>query len=195
MKEAAAHGMKMDHVVGNWWTGTEADVVPAGDGAKGYKSMTFTAPGHYKIHDDIVRLLYDKGKGAGKKEGIGEVLYNRMLVNAMFNSEAIRTAMAKYNTKSPTAEQVRWGFENLNLTEQRLEQLGMKGLTRPIKVTCENHEGDGMAMVQQWDGKKWTIVSEWIEPMREVVRPKLEEAAVEEGTKLQYTKRDCSKEG
>jgi len=123
------------------------------------------------------------------------VLYNRMLVNAMFNAEAIRTAMAKYNTKSPTAEQVRWGFENLNLTEQRLEQLGMKGLTRPIKVTCDNHEGDGMAMVQQWDGKKWTIVSEWIEPMREVVRPKLEEAAIEEGTKLQYTKRDCSKEG
>ena len=195
VKEAAAHGMKMDHVVGNWWTGTEADVVPAGDGAKGYKSMTFTAPGHYRVHDDIVRLLYDKGKGAGKKEGIGEVLYNRMLVNAMFNSEAIRTAMAKYNTKSPTAEQVRWGFENLNLTEQRLEQLGMKGLTRPIKVTCDNHEGDGMAMVQQWDGKKWTIVSEWIEPMREVVRPKLEEAAIEEGTKLQYTKRDCSKEG
>ena len=110
-------------------------------------------------------------------------------------AEAIRTAMAKYNTKSPTAEQVRWGFENLNLTEQRLEELGMKGLTRPIKVTCDNHEGDGMAMVQQWDGKKWTIVSEWIEPMREVVRPKLEEAAVEEGTKLQYTKRDCSKEG
>ncbi len=90
---------------------------------------------------------------------------------------------------------MRWGFENLNLTEQRLEQLGMKGLTRPIKVTCDNHEGNGMAMVQQWDGKKWTIVSEWIEPMREVVRPKLEEAAVEEGGKLEYTKRDCSKEG
>jgi hypothetical protein len=31
--------------------------------------------------------------------------------------------------------------------------------------------------------------------MREVVRPKLEEAAVEEGTKPGYTKRDCSKEG
>ena len=71
----------------------------------------------------------------------------------------------------------------------------MKGLTRPIKVTCENHEGNGMAMVQQWDGKKWNVVSEWIKPMREIVRPKLEEAATEEGTKLQYTKRDCSKEG
>jgi branched-chain amino acid transport system substrate-binding protein len=51
-----------------------------------------------------------------------------------------------------------------------------------------------MAAVQQWDGKKWTIVSDWIEPMREVVRPKLEAAAVEEAKKLNYTIRDCSKE-
>jgi branched-chain amino acid transport system substrate-binding protein len=196
VKEAAAHGMKMDHVVGNWWTGTEADVIPAGDGAKGYKSLTFTAPGaNFKIHQDINQLLYDKGKGAGKREGVGEVLYNRMLVNLMLNVEAVRTAMAKYGNKVPTAEQVRWGFENLNLTEQRLEQIGMKGLLRPLKVTCDNHEGNGLAMVQQWDGKKWTIVSDWIEPMREIVRPKLEEAAIEEGGKLGYTKRDCSKEG
>jgi branched-chain amino acid transport system substrate-binding protein len=196
VKEAAAHGMKMDHVIGNWWTGTEADVIPAGDGAKGYKSLTFTAPGaNFKIHQDINQLLYDKGKGAGKREGVGEVLYNRMLVNLMLNVEAVRTAMAKYGNKVPTAEQVRWGFENLNLTEQRLEQIGMKGLLRPLKVTCDNHEGNGLAMVQQWDGKKWTIVSDWIEPMREIVRPKLEEAAIEEGGKLGYTKRDCSKEG
>ena len=195
VKEAAAHGMKMDHVVGNWWTGTEADVIPAGDGAKGYKSLTFTAPGaNFKIHQDINQLLYDKGKGAGKREGVGEVLYNRMLVNLMLNVEAVRTAMAKYGNKVPTAEQVRWGFENLNLTEQRLEQIGMKGLLRPLKVTCDNHEGNGLAMVQQWDGKKWNIVSDWIEPMREIVRPKLEEAAIEEGGKLGYTKRDCSKE-
>jgi branched-chain amino acid transport system substrate-binding protein len=71
----------------------------------------------------------------------------------------------------------------------------MKGMMRPLRVTCENHEGNGMAAVQQWDGKKWNMVSDWIEPMREVVRPKLEEAAVEEAGKLQYTKRDCSKEG
>jgi branched-chain amino acid transport system substrate-binding protein len=69
----------------------------------------------------------------------------------------------------------------------------MKGLIRPLKVTCENHEGNGMAQVQQWDGKKWNIVSDWIEPMRDVVRPKIEEAAVEEGKKLNYTPRDCPK--
>jgi branched-chain amino acid transport system substrate-binding protein len=195
VKEAASIGFKMDHMVGNWWTGTEVDVIPAGDGAKGYKSMNFHAPGAgFKVHQDINKFLYDKGKGAGRRDGIGEVLYNRMIINAMLNVESVRTAMAKYGNKPLTAEQVRWGFENLNLTEQRLEQIGMKGMMRPIRVSCENHEGNGMAAVQQWDGKKWTIVSDWIEPMRDVVRPKLEAAAVEEGKKLGYTQRDCAKE-
>ena len=195
VKEAAAIGFKMDHVVGNWWTGTEADVIPAGDGAKGYKSMNFHAPGAgFKVHQDINKFIYDKGNGAGRRDGIGEVLYNRTLINGMLDVEAIRTAMAKYGNKPLTGEQVRWGMENLNITEKRLEELGMKGMTRPLRVTCENHESNGMALVQQWDGKKWNVVSDWIEPMREVVRPKLEAAAVEEGKKLGYTMRDCSKE-
>jgi branched-chain amino acid transport system substrate-binding protein len=197
VKEASAHGMKMDHVVGNWWTGTETDVVPAGDAAKGYKSMTFHAPGPgFPVHQDIFKHVYDKGKGAWgtDRAKVGEVLYNRTLINAMLNTEGVRTAMGRFGNKPLTGEQVRWGFENLNLTEQRLEQLGMKGLMRPLRVTCDNHEGNGLALVQQWDGKKWNIVSDWIEPMREVVRPKLEEAAVAEGKKLGYTMRDCAKE-
>ncbi|MBI3456655.1 MAG: ABC transporter substrate-binding protein [Candidatus Rokubacteria bacterium] len=195
VKEAAAIGFKMDHVVGNWWTGTEVDVIPAGDGAKGYKSMTFNAPGAgFKVHQDIFHLLYDKGKGAGRRDGVGEVLYNRALINGMLNTEGIRTAMGKFGNKPLTGEQVRWGFEHLNITEKRLEDLGMKGLVRPVRVTCENHEGNGLALVQQWDGKKWNPVSDWIEPMRDVVRPKIEVAAVEEGKKLGYTMRDCSKE-
>jgi branched-chain amino acid transport system substrate-binding protein len=197
VKEAAAHGMKMDHVIGNWWTGTETDVVPAGDAARGYKSMTFHAPGAgFKLHQDILKHVYDKGKGAygGDRAKVGEVLYNRTLINAMLNVEAIRTAMKKYGNKPLTGEQVRWGMENLDITEKRLDEMGMKGLMRPLKVTCENHEGNGLALVQQWDGKKWTIVTDWIEPMREVVRPNLETAAVEEAKKLNYTMRDCAKE-
>ena len=108
--------------------------------------------------------------------------------------EAIRTAMKKYGNKPLSGEQVRWGMENLDISDKRLDEMGMKGLMRPLKVTCENHEGNGLALVQQWDGKKWTIVSDWIEPMRDVVRPNLEAAAVEEAKKLSYTIRDCSKE-
>jgi len=195
IKEAAANGIKMDHFIGNWWSASDADVVPAGDGAKGYKGATFHAPGtNFKVHQEIFKNVYDKGKGAGKREAVGEVLYNRGVVNAMFTVEAIRTAMAKYGNKPMTAEQVRWGFEHLNLTDKRLDDLGMKGFTHPVKVTCEDHEGSGPVLFEQWDGKKWNIVSDWIPVMRDVVRPKLEAAAVEEGKKLGYTMRDCSKE-
>ena len=195
VKEAAAIGFKMDRFIGNWWSANDSDVVPAGDGAKGYKGATFHAPGsNFKVHAEVVKHVYDKGKGAGKKEAMGEPLYNRGIVNAMFAAEAIRTAMGKHGNKVLTAEQVRWGFENLNLTEQRLDQLGMKGFTHPVKVTCEDHEGNGPVLIQQWDGKKWALVSDWVAPMREVVRPKLEEAAIVEGKKLNYTMRDCAAE-
>ena len=195
VKEAAAIGFKMDHFIGNWWSSSDADVVPAGDGAKGYKGATFHAPGtNFKVHADVVKYVYDKGKGAGKKEEMGSPLYNRGIVNAMFSAEAIRTAMKGAKGQAPTPEQMRWGFENLNLTDKRLEEIGMKGFTHPIKVSCEDHEGNGPVLIEQWDGKKWNIVSDWIQPMKDVVRPKIEAAAVDEAKKLQYTQRDCSKE-
>lgn len=196
IKEATSKGIKMDHFIGNWWSANDSDVVPAGEGAKGYKGATFHAPGtNFKVHQEIVKHVYDKGKGAAKKEAMGEPLYNRGVVNAMFSAEAIRTAMAKFGNKPLTGEQVRWGFEHLALTEKRLDDLGMKGFTHPVKVTCEDHEGNGPVLIQQWDGKQWKIVSDWIEPMRDVVRPKIEAAAVEEGKKLNYVQRDCAKEG
>jgi branched-chain amino acid transport system substrate-binding protein len=196
VKEAAAIGFKMDHFIGNWWSANDSDVVPAGEGAKGYKGATFHAPGiGFKVHQEIIKHVYDKGKGAGKKEEMGAPLYNRGVVNAMLAVEAIRTAMAKYGAKqTPTSEQVRWGFEHLALPDKRLEELGMKGFTHPITVSCEDHEGGGPVLIQQWDGKKWNVVSEWVPVMRDVVRPKIEAAAVEEGKKLGYTQRDCSKE-
>ena len=195
VKEAAAIGFKMDRVIGNWWSANDSDVVPAGEGAKGYKGSTFHAPGtNFKVFQDIVKYVYDKGKGAGKQEDMGAPLYNRGVVNAMLSVEAVRTAMGKYGNKALTGEQVRWGFENFNLTDQRLDQLGMKGFMHPIKVSCEDHEGNGPVLIQQWDGKKWNVISSWIEPMRDVVRPKIEASAVEEGKKLNYTQRDCSKE-
>ena len=45
-----------------------------------------------------------------------QVLYNRGLINSMLGIEAIRTAMAKFGNKPMTGEQVRWGFEHLDLT-------------------------------------------------------------------------------
>src|SRR5438067_10928742 len=195
IKEAASKGIKMDHFIGNWWSANDSDTVPAGDGAKGYKGATFHAPGtNFKVHADIVKHVYDKGKGAGKKEEMGAPLYNRGVVNAMFSAEAIRTAMTKYGNKVLTGEQVRWGFENLNLTEAALDKLGMKNFTHPVKVTCEDHEGNSPALIQQWDGKKWPGVADWHQAVRDAGRPEIEAVAVEESKKLGYTMRDCAKE-
>ena len=69
------------------------------------------------------------------------MLYNRGLINSMLGVEAIRTAQEKYGKKPMTGEQVRWGFENLDLTADRIKELGFEGMLRPIKFTCQDHQG------------------------------------------------------
>ena len=89
------------------------------------------------------------------------MLYNRGLINAMLGTEAIRTAMAKFGNKPMTGEQVRWGIEHLDLTAERIKQLGFEGMIGPIKVSCADHEGTRLSRVHQWDGKKWKFISDW----------------------------------
>ena len=196
IQEAAAIKFPMDHFIGVWWSGSENDVKPAGDAAKGYKAGTFHSVGETaKIHEDILEHLYDGDVEEARKNAFGEVLYNRGLVNAMLGVEAVRTAQARWGNQRMTGAQVRWGLENLDVGEERLAELGFGGFTRPIKVTCEDHEGSGPVLIQQWDGEKWNLVSDWIEPIREVVRPMIEEAAAAYAAENNITPRDCSAEG
>ncbi len=193
VKEAAAIRYPMDHFIGVWWSGSENDVIPAGDGAIGYKSGTFHGAGHgFQVHRDIVKYVYGGDNKEAWANSLGQVLYNRGLVNAMFNIEAIRTAQAIHGKKPLTGEQVRDGFEQLNITEARLKEIGMEGFTRPVKVSCADHETGGPVMIQQWDGKQWKFVSDWIEPMKEVVRPMIEKAAAAYAAENGITPRTCS---
>ena len=110
IKEAAALGYPMDHFIGNWWSASDGDVIPAGAAAKGYIGAAFHASGAgFKVHEEIFKHVYARGKGAGEREAVGEVLYNRGLIAAAFEVEAIRAAMTRYGNKPPTGEQVRWG--------------------------------------------------------------------------------------
>jgi branched-chain amino acid transport system substrate-binding protein len=193
IKEAAAINYPMDHFVGNWWSGSDADVIPAGDGSKGYKSTAFHGAGtHYPVIQEIIKVVYGGDEAKAKENNVGEVLYNRAVVNAMFGSEAVRTAQAKFGNKPMTGEQVRWGLENLNITEARLKELGMEGYTKPVKVSCADHENGGPVIIQQWDGSKWSVASDWIAPIKEVVRPMIEEAAMEYGKENNITPQACN---
>ncbi len=192
VKEAAAIGYQMDHFVGNWWSGSDADVIPAGKGAIGYKSTAFHFAGTgFPVHKDIIKHVYDGDVAQANRNNFGEVLYNRTLVNAMFGVEAIRTAMQKYGNKPMTGEQVRWGLEHLHITNRRLTALGMGGFTRGFEVTCADHETGGPIIVQQWDGKKWNMVSDWVPTMRNVVRPMIEKAAAAYAQEHKITPRKC----
>jgi branched-chain amino acid transport system substrate-binding protein len=194
VKEAAAVNYPRDKMYGVWWSGAEPDVLPAGDGAKGYNALALHPAGSvYEVHKDIIKHVYDKGKGQAKREEIGQVLYNRGILNSMLTIEAIRTAQAKFGNKPMTGEQVRWGFENLNITAQRIQELGMTGLIAPVKVSCADHEGSRRARIHQWDGKQWVYTTDWIEADTKYLRPKMEAAAKAYATEKKITPRDCSK--
>ncbi len=196
VKEAAAVAYPRDKIIGIWWSGAEPDVVPAGDQATGYKALMLQHPaGKFKIHQDIEKLLTSKGKGAAKAEEVGQVLYNRGLINAMIGTEAIRNAMKKYGNKPMTGEQVRWGFENLELTAARIKELGFEGLIQPLKFSCMDHQGADLARIHQWDGKNWKIISDMYTADRSILDPLVKETAAKYAADKKLTPRDCSKEG
>jgi branched-chain amino acid transport system substrate-binding protein len=195
LKEAAAVAYPRDKMLGGWWAGAEADTLPAEDAAKGYKAIALQhGSGEFGVHKELVKHLYDKGKGAAKKDEITHVLYNRGVVNAMLGVESIRKAQERHGKKPLTGEQVRWGIENLDLSAARLKELGFEGMIKPIKVSCLDHEAANFGRVHQWDGKKWNFVSDFIEANDKALRPMIEEAAKKYAAEKNVALRDCSKE-
>jgi branched-chain amino acid transport system substrate-binding protein len=173
---------------GVWWSGAEPDVRPAEDGAKGYNAAALQhTSGRFKVHDDLKKYVYDKGQGTARWEDTGEVLYVRGLINAMLGIEAIRTAQERFGKKPMTGEQVRWGLENLNVTAERLKQLGFENQLKPIKVSCEDHEGARTGPIQTWDGKDWKISSDWYTSDDSVIAPMVKEAAAKYAAEKKIT--------
>lgn len=178
IQEAVNIKFPMDHMMGIWWSGSENDVGPAGAGANGYKSISFHGVGaEYPIYADLKKHVFDAGKAAGAGDQLGTVLYSRGMYAAMIISEAIRTAQEKTGKAAVTPEEVRDGFESLNLTEARLTDLGLPGFAQPIAASCADHGGPGTAMILQWDAsaKKWSAVSEWIAADADVLDPLIAE--------------------
>ena len=196
LKNAARVGFPMDHIIGNFWSGSEEDVEPVGDAAKGYISAALNPPGKdIKVIQDIERVVYGAGKGnMVNKARIGSVFYNRGVLTGIITVEAIRVAQGKFGKKPLTGEQVRWGLEHIKIDDARLAQLGAPGFIQPLKVTCADHEAGGAVKFQLWDGTKWKIISDWIQADKALVRPMIEESAMKYAKENNITPRDCSKE-
>lgn len=194
LKEAARLNFPRERILGVWWCGSEEDVLPAGKAAKGYYTTAFHGAGkNFPIIQDIIEQVHGQMKGHISFTRVGTVFYNRGVVTAIMNEEAIRTAHKKFGAKVLTGEEFRWGMENLNITEERIKEIGAEGLMQPMKNSCEDHQGGGKVFVQQWDGEKWQMTGEVIEPMVEFVRGMVEESAAKYAKENKITPRDCSK--
>src|SRR5690606_13968969 len=141
----AKPGFPVKRMSGTIRSTSEDDVAPAGAAGKGYTSITTHPSGtDFPVLQDIQKYVVNKGLGnLQDAKRFGNVYYNLGVVNGILNVEAIRTAQARFGNRPLTGEEVRWGFENLNIDDARLEQLGAKGLLQRIKLSCEDHEGGG----------------------------------------------------
>lgn len=197
IKAAAKTGFPREKLIGVWWSGAEEDTIPAGPAAKGFVAAGFNVAGaNYPVVADIKKHVYGKNKGNMEdKARVGSVYYNRGVVHGIITVEAIRKAQEKYGKgKALTGEQMRWGFENLNLDDARLKALGATGFMPPLKITCADHEGPGKVKFQQWDGSQWKVITDWVESDRPLVRGMIEESAAAYAKEKGIKPRDCSKE-
>ncbi len=181
IKEAAKIGFPMNRLVGVWWSGGDDDARPAGAEAKGYSSLDINGVGtNYPAIQDILKYVVDKGKSqVTSKDKVGENLYNRAVLNSALIAEAIRTAQKITGKKNVNGEDVRRGFESLNITEARWKEMGLPGFASPIHLTCADHNGHSGISLVQWDGSKWNTTVPSIQPIKDKVMPLINSTAEE----------------
>ncbi len=174
IQEASNIRFPMENFIGIWWSGSENDVAAAGDAANGYKALTFHNVGtNFPVFDDIQKYVVDAGLAAGDGSNVGTVLYNRGLYGAMLAAEAVKAAQAIHGVADITPAMMRDGLENLVVTDESMEAIGMKGFGPNFAVSCENHGGPGLGAVQQWDAtaQSWNMISGFEPSDMDVIQP------------------------
>lgn len=192
LKEAQSTGYPREKMLGVWWAGAEPDVKDVAEGAKGYSALALQhgAEPNSKVVKDVLALVHDKGQGTGPREEVGSVLYMRGLISAMLAVEGVARAQERFGKgKRMTGEQVRWGLENLDLTQQKLDALGFAGVMRPIQTSCIDHMGSSWVRVHTWNGKKWEFTSDWYQADERIIRPMVMHASLKYAEEKKITPR------
>ena len=174
IQEAANIRFPMENFIGIWWSGSENDVRPAGASANGYKALTFHNLGSdYPVYRDIQKHVVGTGKAAGAGNNLGTVLYSRGMYAAMLAAEAIKTAQKMHGTSAINSAQMRDGMEALEITEAKMESLGLPNFGPSFRVSCGNHGGNGFGAVSQWSHSKgeFELITDYYQSDLSVVEP------------------------
>jgi branched-chain amino acid transport system substrate-binding protein len=147
------------------------------------------------VIEDVKKFVHDKKQGTGPIEELNTSLYNRGLVSAALAVEGVRTAQQRFGKgKVMDGEQIRWGLENLSMDQKRLVALKLDTIMKPISTSCFDHEGSRSARIHTWDGKKWNVVSDWIEADESIIKPLVRQFSDKYASDKKLTRRtpaDC----
>ena len=158
IQEAANIRFPMENFIGIWWSGSENDVLPGGDGSHGYKALALGNPGSdYPIYEDLKKYVVDTGKAAGAGDNLGTVLYLRGLYAALLAGEAVKKAQEIHGVADITPAMMRDGMENLEITEAMMADLGVPNFGPEFSVSCENHG----AQLQSSSGMPMIVSGSW----------------------------------
>jgi branched-chain amino acid transport system substrate-binding protein len=194
LQEAQRVGFPAEKIVGVWWSGSEEDVIPAGDAAKNYIAAGFHPGGtDFPVIQDVLKFVYDRNEGELPRDRVGSIFYDRGIVWAVITAEAIRDAMKLAGENRPvTGEEVQKALEQLTFDEARVEKLGAAGLIPPFALSCKDHEGGAAVMFLQWKGDEWVQISDWVETDQSLVRPMVEASAAKYAKEQGITPRNCA---
>jgi branched-chain amino acid transport system substrate-binding protein len=157
-------GFPLNKVVGLVWASAEADILAAGgwDTAEGYFTMQFAGAGDdYPVRAEI-KAMYKKDGKDPPKEMDNTVIYNRGLLQAAIQVQAITNALKISGGQKPTTDQVKQGLEQIH-------DFTLGGLVPPLQITATDHEGGGWVRIFQVKGGKFVPATDWIQAYRDVV--------------------------
>ena len=161
-REMKRNGIPIEkYIAVNWMN--EVDIGNIGaDAAKGIKRGTNVAGGsNQPLIQEIIKELYDKGKGNGDRKNIEDVYYNTGLAIWSIAVEGVRLAIKKDGWPL-TPEKIKNGLESMKDYE-------VNGLMAPVTVTKQDHGGGGKTRIEMWDGSKWVPQTDWIAAFKDDV--------------------------
>jgi branched-chain amino acid transport system substrate-binding protein len=180
IQEAANIRFPMENFIGIWWSGSENDVLPAGDGANGYKALNMhTAgvglPDLRRPADPCLR----RGPRRRRRRSTGTVLYNRgsLRRDAGRRGGARRRRRSTAPPTSPRDDARRHGGAGDRRGASGRMGLACRASDRSSRSAAPTTAATGLGIVQQWDAAagNWVQITDYIQSDSEVINALIEE--------------------
>ena len=161
IKELRRAGFPLNRAISFVYGSGEADVEAAGwDTAQGYLGLQYAAPGRNPpIVQELLKMYRDERREVPKY--IGSTYYNRGVLIGALLVEGVRLATQNHGLPL-TGDKVRRGYEAIRNFE-------LAGISPPITLTPQDHEGGGLLRIYQVKGREWVPVTDWSRGYRDVV--------------------------